>query len=155
MQRPPREFLGFLAVLAVVVGLFVTLALLPAAPTRATSSLVDSCSTSTSTDVQMYQCLDRRMRALQGQMASALRRESAFLSLNAPSQGLAVARKAQSAFTTYVHQECLAEANPYQPGTIVPIIYGNCALGLYRQRLALFDAQIKYFNAGGEASSAT
>jgi hypothetical protein len=35
----------------------------------------------------------------------------------------------------YAHEECLAEANPYQPGTIVPILCGECALGLYNQRL--------------------
>ena len=155
MQRPSREFLGFLAVLVIVAGLFVTLALLPAAHTRTTSSLVDSCSTATSTDVQINLCLDQKLRAMQGQMTSALRRESTYLSFNSPSQGLAVARRVQSAFTAYVHQECLAESNPYQPGTIVPIIYGDCALAVFRQRLALLDAQINYFKAGGEASSTT
>ena len=88
-------------------------------------------------------------------MTSALARESVYLSSSAPSLGLRIAQRAQSAFTTYVHRECLAEANPYQPGTIVPIVYGDCALALYRQRLALIDAQINYFKAGGEAASAT
>lgn len=68
-------------------------------------------------------------------MDTSLREESVYLHYASRSQDWRVARRTQSTFMFYAHEECLAEANPYQPGTIVPILCGECALGLYNQRL--------------------
>jgi hypothetical protein len=66
---------------------------------------------------------------------------------------LRVAERTQSTFVAYAREECLAEANPYQPGTIVPILYGECVFGFYDQRLAYLHHAIATFQSGGEAQS--
>jgi uncharacterized protein YecT (DUF1311 family) len=106
-------------------------------------------------DSKIYECLNQQVHALETKMTSALRKESQFLSFTSTNEGWRVAMKAQSALLAYMHQECLAQATPYQPGTIVPIIYGECALSLERQRLALIQQQTKYFRSGGLAGPAT
>lgn len=88
-------------------------------------------------------------------MTSALHQESKFLSFTSKSEGWRVAIEAQRAFMNYAHHECLAEANPYESGTIVPIIYGECALSLEMQRLTLIQEQTRYFRNGALASTAS
>ena len=54
---------------------------------------------------------------------------------------------------SYARQECLAQANPYQPGTIVPIIYGECVIEFYNQRLTYLRDAIASFKRGAEAQA--
>ena len=56
---------------------------------------------------------------------------------------------------TYAREECLAQANPYQPGTIVPILYGECVVGFYNQRLNYLRDTIASFKKGGESRNAS
>ena len=138
----------------VIAGLSVVLLLDPvstvAAP-RATTTTVPCQSPRLSNDSQIDQCLVSGIRSMTRRMNTALRKESAYLHYPSRSQDWRVARRAQATFVAYVREECLAEANPYQPGTIVPILYGECVIGLYQQRLANIDAVITSFRKGGES----
>jgi hypothetical protein len=51
----------------------------------------------------------------------------------------------------YAREVCLAETNPYASGTIEPILYGECALRLFHQRLDEIRHVITSFQNGGEA----
>ncbi len=107
------------------------------------------------TDVAIYQCLNTQIAVLGEQTSAALAMESQYLSYTSLSAGHKLAVQAQSAFGAYVHSECLGESNPYEPGTIVPIIYGECAIGLDHQRLTLIERQLQNFEEGGEARTGT
>jgi hypothetical protein len=55
----------------------------------------------------------------------------------------------------YARDKCLAQANPYQPGTIVPILFGECVLNVYHQRLHFFRDTIASMKRGGESRNAS
>jgi hypothetical protein len=86
-------------------------------------------------------------------MNSLLRKESIYFHYASTAQDRRVAQRTQSTFRSYARQECLAEANPYQPGTIVPILYGECLIGLDNQRLVALRHAIASFVKGGEAQA--
>lgn len=90
------------------------------------------------------------MTLLQRQMTAAVRFEARYLGVSRRSGFLT--QQAQKTFLTYARAECLAEANPYRGGTIYPIIFGECSLSLYRQRLALIVEQTQYLQRGGPAA---
>jgi len=107
------------------------------------------------TDYQIDQCLTSNIHAMTQRMESSLRKESRFLHYASRSQDWRVARRTQATFVTFAREECLAQANPYQPGTIVTILYGECVLKLYDQRLAYIDQTITAFQNGGEVGSSS
>lgn len=118
-----------------------------------TKKVAPPCSSTTlTTDVAIYQCLNHRLAKVHHAIDVALRTEAPFLS-SQRATGRRLAARAESAYSSYVRRECDAEANPYQPGTIVPIIYGECALSLFHQRLVLIKATTAQFRRGGEAAA--
>ena len=104
-------------------------------------------------DVQIDQCLESAIKVQTAQMTSLLRDESSYFHYASAAQDWRVAQRTQSTFRSYARQECLAEANPYQSGTIVPIIYGECVIGLDNQRLAFLRRAVASFKKGGEAQA--
>lgn len=117
----------------------------------ATTTTLPCSSSKLLSDAQIDECLDSSIRVMTTHMDSLLREESSFFRYANKAKDLQVARRTQSTFMSYAHQECLAEANPYQPGTIVPILYGECVIGFYHQRLAVLQHAITTFKRGGEA----
>ena len=92
-------------------------------------------------DYQMDMCLTKQIHTLRGAIAAALNRQISLINASAPGQGLPLVTAAQKDFDLYVRSECLAESAPYNGGTIVPIIFGNCEVSLYQQRLTLIRSQ--------------
>ena len=88
-------------------------------------------------------------------MESSLRDESDYFHYATRSQDRRVAQRTQSTFTSYAREECLALTNPYQSGTIVPILYGECVLGFEHQRLDYLRHAITSFKKGGESQKAS
>jgi hypothetical protein len=88
-------------------------------------------------------------------MESSLRDESDYFHYATRSQDRRVAQRTQSTFTSYAREECLALTNPYQSGTIVPILYGECVLGFDHQRLDYLRHAITSFKKGGESQKAS
>jgi uncharacterized protein YecT (DUF1311 family) len=93
-------------------------------------------------DYQMNMCLIEKVKIVRAALDSKLRTEAVALSATSPQDGARVVDAAQAAFETYRRRECLAEANPYTGGTIFPIVFGNCELSMYQQRLALVNHEI-------------
>ncbi|MGB8196268.1 MAG: lysozyme inhibitor LprI family protein [Acidimicrobiales bacterium] len=103
------------------------------------------------TDYQIDQCLVTQMKIATTRMNSSLREESGFFRYATRKQDWRVAHRTQSAFMAYAREVCLAETNPYSSGTIEPILYGECALQLFHQRLAEIRRAISSFRNGGES----
>lgn len=148
---------------SVVVSLIVVVALVAVlvsrpekGPARSedTTTTLPCASAQLSSDYAIDQCLVSKMHVVTVQMNSLLRRESAYFHYASPSQDWRVAQRTQSTFMTYAREECLAQANPYQPGTIVPILFGECVLGLYGQRLHFLRETIASLKKGGESRHA-
>ncbi len=142
--------------LVATVTLSVTLLLEPA-PTLAAghvSTTTEPCQSSRfNSDYLIDQCLETNIRTMSARMESALRRESGYLRYVSRSEDWRVAKRTQATFVTFAREECLAQAHPYQPGTIVPILYGECVLQLYHQRLDYLDRTIAWFKNGGESQA--
>jgi hypothetical protein len=81
--------------------------------------------------------------------------ESVYFHYGSLSQDRRVAQRTQSTFMAYARDECLAQANPYQPGTIVPILFGECVLDFYHQRLHYLRDTIASLKRGGESRNAS
>jgi uncharacterized protein YecT (DUF1311 family) len=132
---------------------------LPIPDTTVTGSVVTTtttvpCSNSRlASDVQIDRCLESTIRVKTAQMETSLRDESVFFHYANKVEDWHVAQRTQSTFMSYARQECLAQAYPNQPGTIVPIIYGECVIGFYNQRLAYLNDAIASFKRGGEAQA--
>jgi len=142
----------------VLVGLAASLLLRPATSVSAsvvTTTSVPCSSKQLTSDYLIDQCLESKIRAKTAQMDSLLREESVFFHYASTVQDWRVARRTQSTFMSYAREECLAEANPYQPGTIVPILYGECVIGMYDQRVVYLHRAIASFKKGGEAQGTT
>ncbi len=144
--------------LVVVVALIAVLVLRPekTATTSVSSTTTLPCASAQLTsDYEIDQCLESKIRFVTVQMDSLLRKESVYFRYAARSQDWRVAQRTQSTFMTYAREECLAQANPYQPGTIVPILYGECVVGFYNQRLHYLRDTIASFKKGGESRNAS
>jgi uncharacterized protein YecT (DUF1311 family) len=142
----------------VIVGAVAILLLRPATKVSAsvaTTTTVPCSSRQLTTDYQIDQCLESKIQAKTTQMDSLLRDESVYFHYASTVQDWRVARRTQSTFVSYAREECLAEANPYQPGTIVPILYGECVIGMYDQRVVYLHHAIASFKNGGEAQGTT
>jgi uncharacterized protein YecT (DUF1311 family) len=126
-----------------------------ASSSRATTTTIPCTSPQLTTDYQIDQCLDSKIRTVTARMNSSLRKESTYFRYATNSHDLRVAKRTQSTFLSYAREECLAQSNPYETGTIVPIIYGECVLGLYDQRLSNLRQTIASFERGGEAQNAS
>jgi uncharacterized protein YecT (DUF1311 family) len=142
------------ASLAVIATLGATLLLQPettVAAGHATTTTQPCSGPRFNTDFRIDQCLESDLRMMRTRMESSLREESVFLGYPSRSQDWRVAQRTQSTFLAYAREECLAQANPYQPGTIVPILFGECELQLFDQRLAYLHRTIASFKRGGES----
>jgi uncharacterized protein YecT (DUF1311 family) len=102
-------------------------------------------------DYQIDQCLVTQMKIATSRMNSSLRKESDFFRYATRKQDWRVAHRTQITFMAYAREVCLAETNPYSSGTIEPILYGECALKLFHQRLAEIRRAITSFQDGGES----
>lgn len=156
MSKPIRVFFSVLGA-ALVIGAVLAF-VLPIPDTTVTAGVtttttVPCSSSSLESDVQIDQCLESTIRSKTAQMETSLRGESVFFHYASKVQDWRVAQRTQSTFMSYARQECLAQANPYQPGTIVPIIYGECVIGFYNQRLTYLRDAIASFKRGGEAQA--
>ena len=128
MSKPTRVQWSVVVALAMVVALIAVLVLRPekTATTSVSSTTTLPCASAQLTsDYLIDQCLESKIRVVTVQMDSLLRKESVYFRYAAMSQDWRVAQRTQSTFMTYAREECLAQANPYQPGTIVPILYGE------------------------------
>ena len=85
------------------------------------------------TDTRINQCLVARIHAVRTALTSALEREG--VTLGTGSRPTSMVARAESDFERYVRTQCLAQANPYRGGSIVPIIFGRCEVALLSQRL--------------------
>ena len=145
-----------MAVIAVLVVLVTVVLVQPVknASARGTTTTTLACQSSKlSNDFQIDQCLEAHMRSMTARMTSSLRRESDFLRYSSHQQDWRVAQRTQATFVAYAREECLSQANPYQPGTIVPILYGECIVQLDRQRLGTINRALASFRHGGESQS--
>jgi uncharacterized protein YecT (DUF1311 family) len=141
-----------------VVALIAVLVLRPekTATTSVSSTTTLPCASAQLTsDYLIDQCLESKIRVVSVQMDSLLRKESVYFRYAAKSQDWRVAQRTQSTFMTYAREECLAQVNPYQPGTIVPILYGECVFGFYNQRLRYLRDTIASLKKGGESRNAS
>lgn len=140
--------------LVVIVALSATLLVRPELTVAAShvSTTTEPCqSPRFSSDYLIDQCLELNICVMTSRMESSLRKESAYLRYASRAQDWRVAQRTQSTFVAYAREECFAQANPYQPGTIVPILYGECVLQLYHQRLDYLEHTITSFKNGGES----
>jgi hypothetical protein len=119
-----------------------------------TTTTLPCSSAKLASDYQIDQCLESIIRVRTAQMDMLSREESDYFRYTTTIKDLRVARRIQSTFTSYARQECLAEANPYQTGTIVPILFGECEIGFFDQRLVVLRNAIAIFKRGGEAQGA-
>lgn len=118
-------------------------------PTRASTSTSPQKATSCLTDpnlndYQMNQCLVEQIGRVRSELTVALRRETVGLSAVSNDSSILMAG-AEADFERFASNECLAEASPYTGGTIYPIIFGNCKLSLYGQRLRWVNQAILNF----------
>jgi uncharacterized protein YecT (DUF1311 family) len=156
VSKPIRVFFSVLGA-ALVIGAVLAF-VLPIPDTTVTAGVTTTttvpCSSSVlESDVQIDQCLKSTIRVKTAQMETSLRDESVFFHYASKVQDWRVAQRTQTTFMSYARQECLTQANPYQPGTIVPIIYGECVIGFYNQRLTDLRDAIASFKRGGEAQA--
>jgi uncharacterized protein YecT (DUF1311 family) len=142
----------------VIVALVVVLVLRPETMVTkgaSTTSTLACASARLTSDYEIDQCLESRIRVVTVQMDSLLRVESVYFLYASVAQDWRVARRTQSTFMAYARKECLAQANPYQPGTIVPILFGECVLGFYNQRVHYLRDTIASMKKGGESRVAS
>jgi uncharacterized protein YecT (DUF1311 family) len=138
------------ALVALVVSLVLPVAQ-PALAGSVTKSTVPCQSARLKTDYEIDRCLVTQMKIATSQMNSSLRTESDFFRYATRRQDWRVAHRTQATFMAYAREVCLAETNPYSSGTIEPILYGECALQLFHQRLAEIRRAIASFQHGGES----
>jgi len=158
VSKPTRVQWSVVVTLVVVVALVAVLVLRPdktAATSVSSTTTLPCASAQLTSDYEIDQCLESKIRFVTVQMDSLLRKESVYFRYAARSQDWRVAQRTQSTFMTYAREECLAQANPYQPGTIVPILYGECVVGFYNQRLHYLRDTIASFKKGGESRNAS
>jgi uncharacterized protein YecT (DUF1311 family) len=142
--------------IVVVVALLAVLALQPERTAASTGSTTLPCSSAQlTTDYQIDQCLESKIHEATTLMGSLLRSESVYFRYASKSQDWRVALRTQSTFTSYAREECLAQVHPYRTGTIEPILYGECVLGFYDQRVDSLRQTITSFKQGGEARIAS
>jgi uncharacterized protein YecT (DUF1311 family) len=137
-----------------LVALLVALALPVAPPALAgsvTKTTVPCQSPKLKSDYRIDQCLVTQMKIATSQMNASLHKESDFFRYATRKQDWRVAHRTQATFMAYARETCLAETNPYSSGTIEPILYGECALQLFHQRLAEIRRAITDFRNGGES----
>lgn len=153
MSWPSRQL--SVVVASIVIAALTTFILLrpetSVASPLVTTTTVPCQSPRLSSDYQIDKCLESRIRSMTGRMNSSLRKESISLHYATRSQDWRVARRTQATFVTFAREECLSQAHPYQPGTFVPVLYGECVLQLYQQRLDYIDRVITSFRNGGES----
>jgi uncharacterized protein YecT (DUF1311 family) len=123
----------------------------PALAGTVTTSTVPCQSPKLKTDYRIDQCLVTQMKIATSRMNTSLREESDFFRYATRKQDWRVAHRTQATFMAYARETCLAETNPYSSGTIEPILYGECALQLFHQRLAEIRRAISDFRNGGES----
>ena len=123
----------------------------PALAGTVTKSTVPCQSPKLKTDYSIDQCLVTQMKIATSRMNATLREESNFFRYATRKQDWRVAHRTQATFMAYARETCLAETNPYSSGTIEPILYGECALQLFHQRLAEIRRAITDFRNGGES----
>lgn len=153
MPRPTRLVPYFVA-LAVVIAV---IALVIVRPGTSVVSQVGSTTTvpcqspRLNSDYQIDQCLETGIRTMTRRMNSSLRRESSYLRYASRAQDWRVAQRTQATFVKFAQEECISQANPYQPGTIVPILYGECVIQLDQQRFENIERAIATFKNGEES----
>jgi uncharacterized protein YecT (DUF1311 family) len=150
----PVFLVAVLVVVVTIVGFVAFRASIASASDTTTTTLACQ-SKKLTTDYEIDQCLTTHIRAMTTRMESALRKESVYLRYGSKSKDWRVAQRTQSTFVAYAHEECLTQSNPYQPGTIVPILYGECVVALYDQRLDYIDQTITTFKNGGAAQGSS
>jgi uncharacterized protein YecT (DUF1311 family) len=123
----------------------------PVASRDVTTTTLTCQSPQLNSDFQIDQCLESEIRSLTSQMNSLLRKESVYLRYASRAQDWRVAQRTQATFVAYAREECLSQANPYQSGTIVPIIFGECVIQLYQQRRDNIEGVLASFRHGGES----
>jgi uncharacterized protein YecT (DUF1311 family) len=154
VSKPSRVQWTVLVGSMVIVTLVAYVLVCPASSASAgvvTTTTVPCSGPRLTTDYQIDHCLESKIQMKTDQMNSLLRKESVYFHYANRAADLRVAKRTQSTFMSYARQECLAQANPYQPGTIVPFIYGECVLNFYDQRLVVLHNAITSFAKGGEA----
>jgi uncharacterized protein YecT (DUF1311 family) len=158
VSKPIRVLLTALGAVLLICAILAFVLPLPdttVATTVDTTTTLPCSNSKLASDVQIDQCLESKIRVKTAQMDSLLRDESVYFHYASTVQDWRVARRTQSTFISFARQECLAEANPYQPGTIVPIIYGECVIGMYDQRVVYLHHAIASFKNRGEAQGTT
>jgi uncharacterized protein YecT (DUF1311 family) len=153
VPKPPRQLFVVVA-LAVIAAVTIFVLLRPAttvASHHVTTTTIACQSPRLNSDYQIDQCLEKGIRSMSRRMTASLQKESVYLRYASPSQDWRVAQRTQATFVVYVRDECLSQANPYRSGTIVPILYGECVLQLYQQRLDNIQRVLASFRHGGES----
>lgn len=157
MPKPSRLVIVVVA-LVIIIGLTIVIFVRPqntVASPRVTTTTVPCQSAQLTSDYQIDNCLEASIRTMNTKMNMSLRKESRYLRYGSPAQDWRVVRRTQSTFIAFSRSECLSQANPYQPGTIVPILYGECVLQLYHQRLDDIKRVLEFFRHGGESRPAS
>jgi len=158
VSKPTRVQWSVLVALVVIVALVAVLVLRPektVTRSASTTTTLPCASAQLTSDYEIDQCLGSKIRVMTVQMDSLLRMESVYFHYASHARDWRVARRTQSTFMTYARGECLAQANPYQPGTIVPILFGECVLGFYHQRLHYLRDTIAALKKGEESRNAS
>ena len=155
MSRPARVRLSLVALVVVVASSALLLRTERASAGPVTSATAPCQSSALTSDYQIDRCLEGKIREITSRMQTALRRESGYLRYASPSQDWRVVQRTQRTFVAYAREECLAQTNPYRTGTIVPILYGECEVQLFDQRLAYIDHTIASLKSGGESQPTT
>ena len=152
MPQPSRLVIVVVA-LVIIIGLVVVILVRPqnTAASPHVTTTVPCHNPELTSDYQIDRCLETSIRTITAKMNVSLRKESRYLRYASRAQDWRVVRRTQSRFIAFSRSECLSQANPYQPGTIVPIIYGECVLQLYHQRLDDIERVLESFRQGGES----
>ena len=87
-----------------------------------------TCVSTAKTQLAMDQCAEKQLKAVERQLAGALRSEGKHYD-----KGLVSA--AQQQWTAYRSAECRLEASPDRGSTIYPLTYATCELGMTKARL--------------------
>lgn len=88
-----------------------------------------TCVATAKTQLQMDQCAQKHVKAVERELAGALRTEEKHYD-----KGLVSA--AQQQWLTYRTAECTLEASPDKGGTIYPLTFATCELRVTKARLA-------------------
>lgn len=87
-----------------------------------------TCVTTAKTQLQMDQCAQKRVKAVERDLADALRNEDEHYAK-------ALVSAAQQQWLAYRAAECALEASPDKGGTIYPLTYATCELRMTKARL--------------------